>query len=339
MITIASLKIPSGKPTDAVDTVNHNVFSRLRGQIRFLEPRSFRDIFRLLRRERPDFVLGLASAQEILILPFLPKNTRYVIAWHTLLRRTKAWPIRRRLFSRATFVIAVSECAASSIRKFFPEKNVFPALNGVDPRFFTPGKHNPEYLSKKFKLDFSRPVVLFVGALFHRKRPELFLEISRRVPEANFVLVGRAAEVKLPRILPDNFRWIPAMSREDVAMLMATSQIFLFPSVNEPCAAVIPEALASGLPVILSKSCGNSELITDNKEGFLVPVGDQEIAAMAEKVRYLIADSGARQAMSGRAREKCLKELNWEVVAKKYLEIFAPLNPKITDSRPAKAGI
>ncbi len=264
---------------------------------------------------------------EIFYLPFKPRKTRYVIGWHTLLKKTKAWLVRKILFGRSKAVIAVSDCAAGTVKKYFPGKKVVTILNGVDTEFFNPGKFDREYVGKKFGVDFSKPVVLFVGALFERKRPDVFIEIARRYDNANFVLVGR--KDKTDFITPtkglNRFKWIPFMEREDVAVMMASSDVFLFPSVYEPCAAVIPEAMASGLPVILSRSCGNHELITHEKEGFLIDPGKNEADEFVKYLDALLANSAYMKTIGENARRKCEEELNWSTVSKRYEEVFSTL--------------
>lgn len=325
MINVFSLKNNTGKAIDAIDTVNRSVFGLIeKTQIRFLEFHNFWSKIFFMRKSPPEYLLGIGSIGEIFFLPFKSQKTKYVIAWHTLLRKTKAWPIRRFLFQKADFVIAVSECAAETVRKFFPDKKIFVILNGVDANFFCPEKRNKEYLRKKFGIDISRPLVIFVGALFSRKRPDIFIKLAKECKDANFILVGRKDKKDFLNGAKNlsNFQWIPYMSRNDLAVLMASAEVFLFPSVNEPCAAVIPEAMASGLPVLLSKSCGNQELITDNKEGFLIEPDSQELFQFRRYLNQFLTDSILREKMGEQARKKCLNELNWKRAAKQYQEVF-----------------
>lgn len=325
MITILSLKIPSGRATDAVDTVHHNVFSHLEQEVKFIEGKSIWENISLLLRLGPEYALGIGDVREIIYFPFMRGKTRYVIAWHTLLRKTKAWPIRRMLFGRASFIIAVSRCAGETVQKFFPRKKIWSILNGVDTDFFSPLKASRAYIGEKFGVDFEKPLVIFVGALFPRKRPDVFLEVARRYPDAHFVIVGEeAGRDYLSRARGiKNFKHLPFMERGDLAQFMASADIFLFPSIGEPCAAVIPEAMASGLPVILSKSCGNQELVTDGEEGFLVEPSPNEITAFTAHLNQILHNKVLRKRLSHAARRKCLGELHWSSVAKKYLEAFS----------------
>ena len=66
--------------------------------------------------------------------------------------------------------------------------------------------------------------------------------------------------------------------------LYQSSHLFVLPSVQEGLAMVTGEAMASGLPVICSTHTGADELITDRKEGFLVPARSSD--ALEEKIRW-----------------------------------------------------
>lgn len=326
MITILSLKAPSGKATDAVDTVNQNIFSRIdKSEVGFLESAGFLKKVRLLRKLKPEYILGIGNIDEILYLPFKPRKTKYIIGWHTLLKKTKTWLIRKTLFNASDFVIAVSECSADSVRKNFPFKNIVSVLNGVDLDFFNPEKADKSYLSEKYDIDFSLPTVLFVGAIYEGKRPDVFVEVSKKFKEANFILIGRKIkkDFHIQTEDLDNLKWIPYMDREDIATMMASSDIFLFPSVIDACPAVVPEALASGLPALLSDRCGNKELIEDGREGFLIEPKEGEIGEFVAHLKDLLTDSpDMLERMSGQARKRCLEELNWKAVSNKYKEII-----------------
>lgn len=325
MITILSLKIFTGKATDAVDTVNQNIFNRIgNDEIKFIQAKGFLNKIFLMYRIKPEFILGIGNIEEILFVLLKPKTVRYVIVWHTLLNKTKTWPIRKKLFDLSSFVIAVSGCAATTVKRYFPEKKILTALNGTDIDFFNTDKKNKDYLVKKYSINFGKPIVLFVGALFSRKRPDVFISIAKDFKKANFVLIGRKDKEDFLSDAKniDNFQWIPFMDRNDVAIMMASSDAFLFPSINEPCAAVIPEAMASGLPVLLSKSCGNAELVDDGENGFLVDVGDNEKALFIKHLEKILNDNNFRADIGKKARKKCENELNWSAVSKIYKKIF-----------------
>ena len=73
--------------------------------------------------------------------------------------------------------------------------------------------------------------------------------------------------------------FINGLSHGDVIEKLSESDLFLLPSVEEGIANAVLEAMALGLPVISTDCGGMSEIIIDNKTGFLVPTRDPEAMA------------------------------------------------------------
>lgn len=355
MITIFAIKPFTGNPADGIDNVNISVFSRVnkdkftflvetsndfkeKGSIKKMELKNRNRLFGflakiiLLRRLKPDYLFGNGGINDIPFIIFKPSATKYLIDWHTVLVKDEGfwqvrtpWLLRKFIFNRADLIIAVSEFSAQSVKKYFPNKNVIGILNGVDLEFFNPNKRNQKYLSEKYKIDFSKPLVVFIGALHPRKRPDLFIELVKDYQEANFAAIGRqmppADFLSSVKDLK-NFQWIEKMLREDIAILLASSKILAFPSLNEASAAVILEAMASGCVPIISKSGGNTEFLKDGESGFLIEVDDFEEKEFFDKIDLLIKNSSLWNKMSQVSRQEA-ENHSWDKIAKQYEEIFA----------------
>ncbi|GEM_PF-4833982 len=360
MITVFALKPFTGDPADGIDNVNIGIFGNVsekkitylvevsegfkgRGAIRRIDlgrsltPRFLKKVS-LIWRMCPDYLWGNGSLTELPFVLLKPRRTKYVIGWHTvLLKKSGAWKVRTPWFLRklvflcSDFIIAVSEFSAGTVRAFFPEKKIFVIVNGVDTGFFSPLKKNPHRLEEKYHIDFSKPVVSFVGTLQPRKRPDLIIDIAKELPKANFVFVGNNTapwhyDEEIKRL--PNAQWVQAMPREDVAVLLASSSVFIFPSLRETCAAVIVEAMASGVPVITSRSGGNGEMIIDGESGFLIdPEIKNEREVFMEKLNLLLKDSSLQSTISEAARRRAENHFSWKNVAARY-ESFLGDNSK-----------
>ena len=108
--------------------------------------------------------------------------------------------------------------------------------------------------------------------------------------------------------LPAGARWVGALSRERVRRLMSGSHAFAFPSLAEGSALVTYEAMAAGLPSVVTPESGSR--VRDGADGFVVPRRDP--AALAECLEALAADPSLRARMGASARERIERGFTWE---------------------------
>ena len=106
----------------------------------------------------------------------------------------------------------------------------------------------------------------------------------------------------------------------DMERALRQSSIFAFSSLVEGFALVIVEAMECGLPVVSYQCpCGPKDIITDGKDGFLVPVNDEQM--LAEKICGLIEDENLRHQMAAAAREKALRYRD-SSIAEQWMKLF-----------------
>jgi len=87
--------------------------------------------------------------------------------------------------------------------------------------------------------------------------------------------------------------------------VMMESDVLVLPSLGEGFGLVVAEALACGLPVIVTPNVGSSDLIHDGQEGFVVPVCSAD--AIAERLETLHRDRELLAAMSRQAQATAAK--------------------------------
>lgn len=104
---------------------------------------------------------------------------------------------------------------------------------------------------------------------------------------------------------------------------MANSSLYVLSSLFEGFGMVIIEAMSCGLPVV-SYDCpyGPKDIISDGKDGFLVPVGDEQ--RLAERIIYLIEHEDVRRQMGAAALEKS-KQYELDTVTKRWMKLFQEL--------------
>jgi glycosyltransferase involved in cell wall biosynthesis len=101
-----------------------------------------------------------------------------------------------------------------------------------------------------------------------------------------------------------------ALSRESVAGLYESADVFVLPAFREPYGTVWGEAMAFGLPVVGWRAGNLPYLATDGRDGVLVEPGD--VRALTRSLAALAADSGLRSRIGEAGRRRALTRPTWE---------------------------
>ncbi|MEY2572750.1 MAG: hypothetical protein QOJ87_963 [Verrucomicrobiota bacterium] len=152
---------------------------------------------------------------------------------------------------------------------------------------------------------------LFAGALSQRKGlADLFAAMKLvRSPDAEFVVMGSAIlPMQFYRNQYPGFVYEPPRSHDAVLRLMASCDVLVLPSIVEGRALVQQEAMACGLPLVVTRNAGGEDLIVEGETGFLVPAGAPEV--IAEKIEWFLQNRDKLAGMREAARAKAAK-LTW----------------------------
>jgi starch synthase len=143
--------------------------------------------------------------------------------------------------------------------------------------------------------------VLFVGALTQLKGMKYLLDaIDQLGSQVELTLVGRRMNPN-PRVdaACNKWRWFKSLPHSEVLGVMEQSDVLVLPSLAEGCALVVLEALACGLPVIVTPNTGSNEFVHEGCEGFIVPI--RQADAIAERLNTLGRDRDLLAYMSRNA--------------------------------------
>ena len=155
--------------------------------------------------------------------------------------------------------------------------------------------------------------VLCVAALSVRKGIGYLLEAVSRLtlPNSEVVLRGTALPeaMQLLARYEGQFRIEPPVPRHELRDLYSQASVLVLPSVEDGFGLVIGQAMACGVPVIATTHTGGPDLITDGKDGFVVPV--RSVEAIRERIEYLYSHPEERAAMGRAALEKVRSLKGW----------------------------
>jgi glycosyltransferase involved in cell wall biosynthesis len=247
---------------------------------------------------------GLVSILEV-TLP--PSTSRIVADEHRRIGIAPEAEAPSRPFldelARADYVIAQSRfSAASAIEHGVPPGRIFQVPLGVEVERFRPAARTAE--GRPFR-------ALFTGQMSIRKGIHHLLEAWSLVARGDdeLLLAGYPREthvLDLVRRAQGRHRYLGFVPHERLHEVYAEADVFVFPSLAEGGVYVIYEALASGLPCIVSENAGSA--VRNGVEGFVVPVGD--VDGLAASIARLRDDEALRLRMSRAARARA-QRFSW----------------------------
>jgi glycosyltransferase involved in cell wall biosynthesis len=240
----------------------------------------------------PALVLGRLSRAKVAITEHYTGFGRGLVTGYDRL-------LAKASFERADVVAPVSEELAGHLRALAPRARIEVVPNVVDVGAFSPatGDRTPGRR------------LLNVAALAEKKGHRFLLEALVGLPDATLDVIG-GGELRndLERLaaqlgVSDRVGFLGERSKEEVAELMRSADVFVLPSLAENLPVVLIEAQATGLPAVATDVGGVSELV-DDAAGVLVTPGDA--AALAEAIGATLdrLSSFDRRALAQRARER-----------------------------------
>lgn len=169
---------------------------------------------------------------------------------------------------------------------------------------FVPGERDE--LRARYGIARDRVVFLFSAKLVPRKDPLTLVQAFQRMRHRDRAAVVFMGEGELrPRIeaeAREGVHLIGFVNQRDLPKHYAMCDVFVLPSLYEPRGAVINEAMACGLPVIVTDRCGSiGDVVLEGENAFIYPAGD--VDALAACMDRLAADEALRARMARRSRE------------------------------------
>src|SRR3989338_6771480 len=225
-------------------------------------------------------------------------------------------------------IIANSERIKNELCKFYDviNKSVKVIYIGVDTKLFNPSNrmiYNIE-IRKKFNIPLDSCLILFAGAM-ERKGLSFLLKSLKLLKEENiFLIIAGKGDRKYYQREAESFGVYNlirfAGHRSDIHKFYASADIFVLPTIYEPFGMVVTEAMASGLPVVVSRQAGASELITEGEDGILIKNADDH-EEIAHILMPLVKDKDLREKIGYKARLKA-ELFSWDKMADETIMLY-----------------
>jgi len=166
---------------------------------------------------------------------------------------------------------------------------------------------------------------LFCGQLIKRKRPDLLLNALTTLERYKWrlLLVGGGPEEKalremVPSHLIDRVVFLGQVPLSEMPAYYALGDVFVYPSRDDGWGMAVPEALASGLPVISTYEVSSAvDLIKNGENGFLIPADSEE--ALKGAILYFLEHPEAIPRFSQNA-SRVLERYNDSIISARFYE-------------------
>ncbi len=297
----------------------------------------------LLRRVRPDVVITFLKGMSVCMMFVAPlygrrrfhwiaregNNTQRVLdfetrnaAFHGVLKR-----LTHRAFASADRLVAISEDLGSSLARLeqvSPSKlrTIHNAVDVGEVRRQAEQGASPFPKGERF--------IAAVGRLEYQKGMDILLEAYARSGTRRthrLLILGQGSERDN---LEQQARRLGIASRltlhpfsKEPWSVCSTADLFVLPSRWEGFGNVVVEAMAAGIPpVVTSCDFGPREIVTDGKNGLIVPVEDK--AALGQALDRLANDASTRARFAAAARERA-EDFDVPLVVERYCALFREL--------------
>ena len=228
----------------------------------------------------------------------------------------------RRFYRRCDAIVAPAESTAAILRAQRMNSDISIWSRGVDRDQFNPGRRSADW-RRAHGIGDDDMAVAFLGRLVLEKGLDVFADAidsaRARGVELKVVAIGDGpARGLFEQRLPDAI-FTGQLTGEALATALASTDVFLNPSITEAFGNVTLEAMACGLPVIAAAASGTTSLVRDGDSGILVEPRD--IDAYAAALAAYAADPDLRR-RHGQAGLAFARTMDWDKINAAVMKVY-----------------
>ncbi|OQP64393.1 hypothetical protein A3860_20710 [Niastella vici] len=295
---------------------------------RFWDIKAWRNLAQLIKEEKPDIIQANAGdTLKYAVLSKLYFKWKQPIVFRNAstislyIKTAPAKMLNGFFFKYASKIVSVSSTSATDFAKLFPQfkERIVKVPIGIEETDFK-GEDPMQGASK--------PVLVHVGGFTYEKNHtrliEIFEAVHKKQPGASLHLVGsgplqnQIEELVKQKGLQQQVRFYGF--RNDAMQFIKNADVLLLPSIIEGLPGVILEAFYCKTPVVAYDVGGIGEVVINNKTGYLVPKGNEEM--FANSVLAALDETPANDQLVQNAWQLVMTEYLNTSIAGKFLEVY-----------------
>ena len=222
------------------------------------------------------------------------------------------------------------------------ESNNVEKFKVYTPNFIIPyGIHLPNYKSKPkqyireiYNVYYENKIILYLSRIHYKKRPDLLIKALSKLNAQGYnfhLIVAGSGEPDyvdyLKKLaaslgLANYTSFAGFVTGEDKNLLLQGSDIFVLPSFSENFGVAVAEAMAAGLPVIVTPGVQISPEIAAAKAGFVV---EGEIETLADAIATLLNSPHLRHKLGENGKRLVSRRYSWKVIAQNLISVYTAI--------------
>ncbi|MGB9623789.1 MAG: glycosyltransferase [Phycisphaerae bacterium] len=305
--------------------------------------RSARDVrallrlYRTIRAFRPDIVHALlfhANVAARLVAPAAGVPADRIVCSILTVERERLWHLRGETLTcrRCRWIVGNSRSVVDHLHRaaHVPRRRLRLIRGAIDTTTIAAARPIPR---RDLGVPEGVPLVLWVGRMDPVKGLDELIQACAMLRERLPIHVLLAGEGTYESAVRRRIAVLGASSfvhrlgrRDDVAALLATADLFAFPSRSEGLPTALMEAMAAGKPIVTTDAPGCRDLIRHGQTGLTVPVGDAR--ALADAMARLLDDADLSRRLGAAAAAWALANCDWPAALRQWIALYEEVHGK-----------
>jgi len=238
------------------------------------------------------------------------------------------------LLSISDRIITASQELVNDLRRWYGKQianKAAPVFNAIDPALFRPDPLLRNTIRTKFQIQDDQPLLMTSGTLNKEKGHHLaiksFSYVQREIPNARLMIVGSGASKTLLEKqiretgLEDKVFFTGFVPNHEMVKYYNAADVYLMPTLRiEGLPFVLLEAMSCAKPVVATRTGGNTSLIKDGENGFLIE--PTNIQQLIHYIMMILKDDKIKNRLSTSARKTILEDFTIDKMVDKTIALM-----------------